>query len=94
MAYAREAALEVTGVDMTKRLTQIEAVLNGIEEMKRRIVLTSSNEAMPYAIKTQKLDDMRSALLSAEHYALELMRDEISEIKAVEGGDGDGHDKG
>jgi hypothetical protein len=94
MAYAREVALEVTGVDMTKRLTQIEAVLNGIEEMKRRIVLTSSNETMPYAIKTQKLDDMRAALLSAEHYALELMRVEISELKATDCGDGDGHDKG
>lgn len=92
MAYARDATLAVTGVDMTKRLNQIETILDGIEEMKRRIVLTATNEAIPYAIKTQKLDGMRAALFTAEHRALELMQEEIQEIKTVDGGDGDGNE--
>jgi len=79
MAYALEI-----GVPMSPTMSQIKVLLQAIEDMKAKILEVWADDTIPYAIKTKKLDEMRTALRATEHYVINLMQDEVKS--------GDGHD--
>lgn len=93
MAYAKESSfeLEKAVIPMSTRMKQIKALLEEVEELKRRIVLADSNQNMPYVIKTKILREMRESLFLSEHLALKLMQIEIEDCPEHDGHDGDGH---
>lgn len=81
MAYAFEI-----GVRMSPTMSQKRALIKAIDKLKTDIIATWSDGTLPYAIKTEKIEDMRIALRAAQSEAISLMKEE------VESYDGDGRD--